>query len=201
MVQKKGFGRSALNQIDMKTLALVSLFALLFFPSQFSKASSVKKIQSLTNVLDGSVHSIAFDKEKRGQIIVFLSTRCPCSNSHIPILKALAAEFSQYQFIGIHSNRYEDGTEAKAYFSEKKLPFPVLADKGQLLANELGATRTPHTYLIDQDGNKLYRGAVTNSSNAAKASENHLRAALLAHSDGREIERKEARPLGCEIDR
>lgn len=138
---------------------------------------------------------------KKGTLLAFLSARCPCSGNHLQPLKTLAAEHPGVAFVGVHSNADEPSAEAKKYFEKAALPFPVIQDEGAKLADEYGAQKTPHVFLLSAEGKVLYRGGVTGSNSAASDSEQYLGDALADLEAGREIRRPHGRTLGCVIAR
>lgn len=140
---------------------------------------------------------------KIASVIVFLSARCPCSSSHEFSLKEIYQEYSTkgFHFVGIHSNRDEPAKLARSHFRESMVPFPVLADRENRLANLFGALKTPHVFVVSPDGQLLYTGGVDNSRDHKKASKHFLREALTALSKGKKPTIREARALGCIIPR
>lgn len=138
---------------------------------------------------------------EKGTVLVFLSSKCPCSKSHEPVLNRLAAEFPGFRFLGVHSNADEAVADARAHFEKSGLSFPVLRDEGARLANRFGATKTPHAFVLDRDGNRKFSGGVDDSHLAEAAQVPYLKLALEAVSAGREPERAEVRALGCAIRR
>jgi hypothetical protein len=177
----------------MKTFILLILFSA-------PVMASIQKISGV-NTVTGINTNLIIDNKKSGAVVVFLSALCPCSDSHIFYLKNLKEKFPTFDFIGIHSNADEELKITKEYFSKANLNFPVISDTNSLYANELGASRTPHSYLISNSGEILYQGGVTNSSKADKATEFYLSDALNSHKDGKKIKVTNSRVLGCEISR
>ena len=51
----------------------------------------------------------------RGLVVTFLSAKCPCSDSHVAVLKDLSAKFKEFSFVAIHSNFDEAADLTKAY--------------------------------------------------------------------------------------
>src|ERR1044072_3691147 len=94
------------------------------------------------DLLSGKLRKV--EPGPKGLVAVFLSAHCPCSNSHMQILQQLAADYKDFQFVGIQSNADEPAKESAAYFAKAALPFPVLQDENSRLANEYKANRTPH---------------------------------------------------------
>ena len=137
----------------------------------------------------------------KGTVAIFLSARCPCSNSHLGIVKKLAQDFPAFAFVVIHSNADEAISEARQYFRQAELDLPVLQDEHDKLADQFKALKTPHAYVLSPEGAVLYRGGVTNSANGPSASQQLLRAALEDVSAGRPVKTPESRTLGCVIAR
>lgn len=138
---------------------------------------------------------------EKGTVVVFLSSKCPCSRSHEPVLNRLAAEFPGFRFLGVHSNSDEAVADARAHFGKSGLSFPVLRDEDARLANRFGAVKTPHAFVLDPQGNRKFSGGVDDSHSAEAAKIPFLKLALQAVSAGREPERAEVRALGCVIRR
>lgn len=134
-------------------------------------------------------------------VVVFLSSLCPCSNSHIGEVKSLAQEYSEVTFVGVHANQEESVTSAGEYFKQAGLPFPVVRDSSQKWTNHFKALRTPHAFIISPMGELLYKGAVSDSREFSRSEQKFLRLALADLKNKREIKIKDSRPLGCQISR
>lgn len=139
------------------------------------------------------------DKEHKATVLIFLSSKCPCSMSHLEEVKNLAKENPEVRFIGVNSNSDESLEDSKKYFAAQGIPFPVLKDDKAVLADEFKAVKTPHAYILDATGKKLYQGGVSNSAMFPKADRPYLREALGDLKAGREIKTPLARALGCAI--
>lgn len=179
----------------MRTYLLIAL-VYLFFDSVYAAPPSLG-LQG-TNLLGTT--EITSDANKT-TVLVFLSSICPCSNSHVEELKRLKNDFPDVEFIGVHSNADEDLVSAKEYFSEKKLNFPLIEDDTSKLANQFKALRTPHAFVINTTGETLYQGGVTSSSSFDEKNQNYLREALTDLREGKKIRTTSSRPLGCMIAR
>lgn len=138
---------------------------------------------------------------KKGLVVVFLSARCPCSNSHVVALKELAKAYPDFSFVAVHANSDEPREETKAYFKAASLPFPVLQDTGGKLAARFRALKTPHAFLLSPSGELLYKGGVSDSRDFAKAKQKFLAAALSEVQAGKAVAQSEGRTLGCVITR
>ena len=143
------------------------------------------------------------DPKAKATVVVFLSAKCPCSQSHEPKLRDLAREFGPkgFRFVGIHSNADEPSALSGTHFEAAKLGFPVHEDSNAKWADALGALKTPHAYIIDREGRTLFQGGVDDSSLAAESHKQFLRDALEDVAAGREPRVALARALGCMIKR
>ncbi len=139
----------------------------------------------------------------KARVWVFLSTRCPCSKSHLGKLKRAFEEFSAkgIQFFGVHSNQDEMDSQAPAYFKEANLGFSVYQDPQADLANHFGALKTPHVFIESSDHKILYQGGIDNSKSADSTTANYLRDALTQIHEGKKISQPLSRSLGCLISR
>jgi len=79
--------------------------------------------------------------------------------------------------------------------------FPVLIDKGNVLADELGATVTPEAYFVDAKGVLLYHGAIDNDRSGRAVSEAFLKTAFDSALTGKPIAKTKANAFGCTIKR
>lgn len=139
---------------------------------------------------------------KQGIVGLFLSAKCPCSDSHIKEVRKLFDEFGKdFAFVAIHSNSDEGPDLAKAYFAAAGFSFPVLADRDQKLANELRALKTPHAFVFGPKGELLYQGGVSNSAKFDNADRFFLRDALADLRGGKAVRTPVGRTLGCVISR
>jgi peroxiredoxin len=147
--------------------------------------------------------SVAIADPTRATVVLFLSSRCPCSASHEERIKELYNEFSPkgFRFIGIHSNQDESPSSARAHFEKAGLPFPVLQDSGAKIANALGALKTPHAYVLSPKGEILFQGGVDDSHIARDAKKFYLKTALSQIEQGQKPDPAEVRVLGCVIER
>lgn len=151
-------------------------------------------------VLKGSVLNVT-TKDQKALVVVFLSAKCPCSNSHVKELITLSNEYPEYKFLGIHSNVDENTELTKNYFSRVNLPFPVLQDEKAKWADEFKATKTPHAFVLNSEGVALYKGGVSSSQDFGQAEHAYLREALEDIKKNRNVRTPNGRTLGCAISR
>lgn len=145
--------------------------------------------------------TIQVEAETRHWLVaVFVSAKCPCSDSHVKELKALAKDFPEARFIGVHSNADEKEVAAE-YFKRIDLPFAVIEDGDGHWAAAFKALKTPHAFIVSEKGELLYRGGVSDSHLFEKSEHHFLREALSDLREGKPVRTAEGRTLGCVISR
>lgn len=152
---------------------------------------------------DGKTHSLNSLKGKNGAVVMFLSAQCPVVKQYIERINAVAAEYNSkgIAFIGINSNHTEDLAWVKSDAEQNFAKFPMLIDKGNKLADKLGATVTPEAYYVDSKNVLLYHGAIDNDRSGKAITDQYLRTAFDAALAGKKIERTKANAFGCTIKR
>jgi peroxiredoxin len=183
----------------MKTL--LSLLFLSGFSSLTLAASYPLQVTG-ENVLTKKAVSVTIaDPKKKGTVVVFLSAKCPCSDSHIVELKSLAEKYKDFEFVGVHSNIDESSEMTKEYIQKEKLPFPVIQDSKTQIADEFKANKTPHVFVLNSKGEIQYQGGVSDSRRFDNADKKFLREALEDLDAGKTVRIPNGRTLGCAITR
>jgi peroxiredoxin len=152
-----------------------------------------------TNGKDQSLDSL---KGSKGSVIVFLSTKCPVVRGYNERLNQIAAEYQSkgINFIGVNSN-YTESLEVVRSHAAENYKFPVLIDKGNKIADKLGANATPEVYYLNQDNVLLYHGAIDNDKYGKTITEPYLKAAFDTSLAGKKIEKSTTNATGCSIQR
>ena len=153
--------------------------------------------------LNGKAQSLNDLKGKNGAVIVFLSAQCPVVKGYVERINMLAADYQArgINFVGINSNATEDLNWVKSNATENGFKFPVLIDKGNVLADKLGASVTPETFYVDAKSTLLYHGAIDNDRSGKNVTDTYLKAAFDATLTGKKVERTSANAFGCTIKR
>jgi peroxiredoxin len=153
--------------------------------------------------LNGSTQTLDGLKGKNGAVVVFLSAQCPVVKGYVERINQLAADYQAkgINFIGINSNVTEDLNWVKSNAAENGYKFPILIDKGNVLADKLGATVTPEVFYVDAKSILLYHGAIDNDRSGKNVTDTFLKAAFDASLDGKKVERTSANAFGCTIKR
>jgi peroxiredoxin len=134
---------------------IIFVSVVLAFFGLLAKAS-VPKTFSGESLINSSPLHLDLASIHEGLVVVFMSAKCPCSNSHVAILKKLSQKYQNFKFIGIHSNSDESKESAQKYFKSAGLRFDIIQDQKNRLANELQAYKTPHAFVISPSGEILY---------------------------------------------
>ena len=151
---------------------------------------------------DGAERSLDEMKGKNGTILVFVSAQCPVVKQYNERISKFPDDFATkgISVIGINSNSTESPEWVKSHAAEK-YKFLVLIDKGNVLADKLGANVTPEIFYLNEKNVLVYHGAIDNSSSGEEITENYLRNAVEAKLSGKPIERNRVKAIGCSIKR
>ncbi len=141
-------------------------------------------------------------KGKNGAVLIFLSVQCPVVKGYDERIVKLAADYQAkgINVIGINSNSTEAMDKVKTHAGEN-YKFPVLIDKGNVLADKLGANVTPETFYFNEKNVLVYHGAIDNSRNGENITDNFLRDALNNSLGGKAVAKTSANAFGCSIKR
>jgi len=141
-------------------------------------------------------------KGKNGAVLIFLSVQCPVVKGYDERIVKLAADYQAkgINVIGINSNSTEALDKVKTHAGEN-YKFPVLIDKGNVLADKLGANVTPETFYFNEKNVLVYHGAIDNSRNGESITDNFLRDALDNSLGGKAVAKSSANAFGCTIKR
>lgn len=159
--------------------------------------------------MDGKMRSLNDLKGKNGAVVMFVSSQCPVVKQYNDRMNAIAADYAAkgIAFIGINSNVSEiEKTEAKPVAWVKDhitatYKFTVLFDKGNKLADKLGATITPEAYFVDANNLLIYHGAIDNDRSGNNITDAYLRTAFDLTLAGKKVENARKNAFGCTIKR
>jgi|SRR5215813_7531147 len=181
------------------------VFAVVFAAGAFAQGPAVGSALESFSLPDttGKTQSLNDLKGKNGAVVVFLSAQCPVVRGYVGRINQLAADYAAkgISFIGINSNSTEDLNWVKSNAAEYGYKFPVLIDKGNVLADKLGATVTPEVFYVDAKDVLLYHGAIDNDKSGKNVTEDYLKTAFEATLSGKKVERTSANAFGCSIKR
>ena len=152
-----------------------------------------------TNGVERSFNDL---KGKNGAVIVFVSAQCPVVKQYNERISEFAADFAAkgINVVGINSNYSESPEWVKSHAAEK-YKFSVLIDKGNVLADKLGANVTPEIFYFNEKNVLVYHGAIDNSRGGDDITENYLRNAVEEVLSGKPVAKQTANAIGCSIKR
>jgi hypothetical protein len=190
------------KSIKLYGLFMVFMSSLILSP-KILNAAGLKTLKSITanDLFTGQSKTITLEGKDKGLAVLFLSAKCPCSQSHEGLLKKMAQDFKSIKFVGLHSNQDEPVAITKEHFQKVDLGFPLLQDHKAKWADDLKALKTLHVFVFNSIGDLVYAGGVTNSHIALTASKNFLKDVLTTLQNGEKIGFREEKSLGCMISR
>lgn len=157
---------------------------------------------------DGSVHHLARYLESfRAVGVVFMCNHCPYVKLYLDRLKQIQTDFQDQGFtlIGINPNDAErvpddDFDHMKSFVAEHQLNFPYIRDVAQDVAQCFGATKTPHVFLLNQEGVLCYSGRIDDNPEQADAVQaQYFRDAIAQVLSGAPAKPSAIEPIGCSI--
>jgi peroxiredoxin len=153
--------------------------------------------------IDGQERSLASIKGKNGTVLIFISAQCPMVKAYNERIERLAQDYrvKGVNVIGINSNVTESIDDIKGHIRDNNFSFVVLRDKGNKIADMLGAERTPEVYFLDASNKLVYHGRIDNHRDVTLVQSQDLRDAIEATLAGKPVVKTEAAAFGCTIKR
>ncbi len=195
--------------MKQKFAALFTFFAMIAFVAYpaLTRAEGIEIGATVENFslpdTAGTMQTLDKLKGKNGTLIVWLSAQCPVVKAYKDRINEVAAEYQAkgINFVGINSNSTEDLAWVTSNITEFGYKFPVLIDKGNILADKWGASVTPEVYYLDAKNVLMYHGAIDNDRTGKNVQERYLKTAFDSALGGKKIEMTRAKAFGCTIKR
>ena len=196
-----------------KSIFLVAILTLLAFVSiacsgpEFVPKGNFAVGTKLENFtlpdLSGAEQSFDKLKGKNGAVLVWVSAQCPVVKAYNERINEIANELKakDINLIGINSNATESLDWVASSAKEVGYKFPVLIDKGNVLADKLGASVTPEFFYFDKENVLLYQGALDNDRSGKNVTINYLRDAFDSALGRQPIKTSKTNAFGCSIKR
>jgi peroxiredoxin len=140
-------------------------------------------------------------------VLIFLGIDCPIAELYLPRLAALHRAWAPrgVVFLGINANAHDTDREVAAHAQRNGIPFQVLRDVGNRVADQLQVDRMCEVLVLDGDRWVRYRGAIDDQYQirARKRSPtvHYLAEALAAVMAGKPPPMASAPAFGCPIER
>ncbi len=130
------------------------------------------------------------------------------NNQYLPVLIELYTEYStkDVAFVGINANTQDSRERVAAHARQNAIPFPVVKDVGNKVADQLGARRTPEAIVVDSNGFIRYQGRIDDQfgigyARAGKPTRRDLAEALDEILAGKLVSVPKTEVAGCCIGR
>ncbi len=136
-------------------------------------------------------------------VIALSSTTCPLCQKYGPTLAALEDTYAKkgVKFVFVNPSTAESAGEMNQLVNRLKLNGPYLHDPKSAWVNVLGAKTTTETFVLDQNGKLVYRGAVDDQYAIGAALERpknrYLANALDAVLAGKPVKVRVTSATGC----
>ncbi len=194
----------------MRAVHLLPLVALLGLAAavRADAGPGGKKIDNFTlKDAAGKPVALADFKDRKAVVVVFVGTECPLNNLYVPRLIELHKEYAGkgVQFLAVNSNVQDTPQKVAEHARKHGIPFPVLKDPANRVADQFGAKRTPEAFLLDAKGVIRYRGRIDDQYGIGfqrpKAARRDLAEALDAVLAGKPVTQPATTAPGCIIAR
>jgi peroxiredoxin len=189
------------------SLALTSLPGYGDDPSKTPEPRKVAAF-SLKDPRDQKTVALADLNDKKAIVVVFVGTECPVNNNFMPVLAKLHEDYASkgVAFVGVNANQQDTSERVAQHAKKFELPFPVVKDVGNKVADDFGAKRTPEAFVIDPSGKVLYQGRIDDQfgvgwQRAGKPTRRDLVEALDEILAGKPVSVPTTTASGCQIAR
>ncbi len=194
----------------MRVLATALLIAPVLAPATRLPASegAGQPVASFTlSDASGAEYSLADYADRQLVVIAFVGAECPLVRLYTPRMIELHERFAErgVALLAIDSNRQDSADDIAAFVEEFELPFPVLRDEGNVIADRLDARRTPEIFVLDSARHVRYRGRIDDQFGVGyqrpEARMHDLANAIESLLAGREVPQARTEAAGCIIGR
>jgi peroxiredoxin len=151
--------------------------------------------------------SLGSFKDQKAFVVVFVDTECPLAELYLPTTIELHQDYAGkgVQFLAINSSRQDSFIAVSAHAQERNVPFPVLKDFDQAVADGFGAQRTCEVFLLDAHRMIRYHGRIDdqygNGVRRNQPTRRDLKHALDELLTGQPITTPHTEVSGCLIER
>src|SRR6188474_2377161 len=154
------------SRMAMRLTAVVSWIVVLFSIAGLAQAARVRNPQ--LRDLDG--HALApFAPGARVNVVFFVATDCPISNSYAPVIQRVCREYGPrgvecsliYEDVDIHPATGALDRAVRQHLQEYGYTgFRAIVDRDRAAASHAKASVTPQVFVIDRAGEARYRGRI-----------------------------------------
>jgi peroxiredoxin len=156
---------------------------------------------------DGKKWSSKDLKDPKAVVVVFVGNECPVNNAYWNRLAELHKAYKDkgVQFVAINANEQDTNDSLSELVKQKSVPFPLLKDTNNIVADAFAAERTPEAFLLDGTFTIRYRGRIDDQYGVGfkrpAPTRRDLAEAIDELLDGKEISQTSTPVSGCRIGR
>jgi peroxiredoxin len=190
------------------SLALILIASLvLASPSQKAKRVGTEVADFKLRDYRGAERSLHEFTQHKLTVLAFLGTDCPLSRLYGARLADMAREYQPkgVDFVGINANQQDSISAINQHAREYHIEFPILKDVKNVIADQLGAQRTPEVFVLDPQRVIRYHGRIDDQYGVGytrkKIEHADLVNALNELLAGKLVTTAETEPAGCFIGR
>ena len=154
----------------------------------------------------GDAHELHYYADASAIVLMVQGNGCPIVRNALPDYRDMTEAYADQgvEFLMLNANLQDSRATIAAEADEWGIPYPILVDETQLVAESLGLTRTAEVLVIDPDGWQLaYRGPVNDrlsyERQKKEASEHYAKDAIAAVLAGDPVEVAARDAMGCLI--
>lgn len=193
-----------------RLLAGIAAAFLLTLPAAAQEAplgSELPLADRSMTLVDGSSATLGSMRGESGTAVIFWSNQCPWVDRYEERMQAIMTQYSGrgISFVLVNANDpdaypQESINESRQRAQSRSYAGRYVIDAGSQLANALGATRTPHVYLFNNQNRLVYVGTIDDSpGDPGNVQRNYLRDALDAVIGGSAVGVPQTKAFGCTI--
>ncbi|MDX5418519.1 MAG: thioredoxin family protein [Hymenobacteraceae bacterium] len=141
-------------------------------------------------------------------VVVFTDNQCPYAKLYENRLVTLSSTYAArgVQFIFINPGvGLGEGSDSMSDLTAKNYSFPYLADEGQRISQQFGATKTPEVFVLHNTGGEFvlkYKGAIDDNPQVESGvKSNYLKSVIDEVLANKNVSTSDKRATGCMIKR
>jgi peroxiredoxin len=110
----------------------------------------------------GQTHRLGDWHDRKLVVVVFLGVDCPLAKLYAPRLVEMDSAYRRrgVAFVAVDPNRHDSLSDLARYAREHRIPFPLLKDVGNVVADRFDARRSPEAFVLDARRVVCYRGRI-----------------------------------------
>jgi peroxiredoxin len=186
-------------------IASMALFTLTSLAAIDMGGSLVDADVKMKNI-DGSMLSINDVKGEKGTLVIFTCNHCPFVMGWQDRMVELGNSYKKKGIGVIFINSNDPSVKGDTFEGMQELAkkegyqFPYVVDDSSSVARNFGAKKTPDVFLFNAKGKLAYQGAVGEGGRQPASGGNpYLQNALDALVEGKSVETKKTKAVGCSI--